>query len=103
MAMTQETLDRRRRIGSNIHMARWNRGWTLRDLAERSGVPDSTLSRYERGRSTPGADELVAIAEALETSPHDLLGWEDEATRAFLQGLIPADAGPFRHLARLAS
>lgn len=73
MAMTQDVLARRRRIGSNIHMTRWNRGWTLRDLAERSGIPDSTLSRYERGKSAPGADELVAIAEALETTPNDLL------------------------------
>jgi transcriptional regulator with XRE-family HTH domain len=60
-------------LGAKVHMLRWTRRWTLKDLASKTGIPESTLSRYERGRTKPGQDELVALAVALETTPNDLL------------------------------
>lgn len=89
-------------LGVKIHMLRFTRGWTLKDLAEKSGIAQSTLSRYERGRSVPDVEGIRALAVAFETTPNALLDW-DEATRAFLQGWVPANADPFRPLARMAS
>jgi transcriptional regulator with XRE-family HTH domain len=41
-------------------------GYSLRELAGRSGVAKSTLSRIERGLHTPRADTLARIARALD-------------------------------------
>jgi transcriptional regulator with XRE-family HTH domain len=41
-----------------------------------SGVPISTISSYETGRMIPGIHNLVALADALETSIDDYIGHE---------------------------
>ena len=38
-----------RRLGRAIYLARQRRGWTQRELAERSGIDQGTISRLERG------------------------------------------------------
>lgn len=45
------------------------------ELAERSGVSQTTVFQYEDGTQTPGADKLFALAEALGCTPNDLIGW----------------------------
>jgi transcriptional regulator with XRE-family HTH domain len=40
-------------------------GMSLRELARRTGIDASALSRYERGRKTPRADTVETIAAAL--------------------------------------
>lgn len=51
------------------------RGWTLTDLAERSAVPLSTLSRYENSkkRIQPDHDNIVALARAFEMDANKIL------------------------------
>lgn len=58
---------RRKRHGRLMHILRWDRGWNLRDLEERSGVPIATLSRYERKGVIP-SDRLESIAGAFDLS-----------------------------------
>ncbi len=54
-------------IGLRIWQARRRRGLSLRELAERIGtVSHTTLSKYERGESTPDSATLIAIAQALQ-------------------------------------
>lgn len=55
----------RRELGRRVRLARIERGWTLRDLSEASGVSTSQLSSIERGTHLPSLDSLVAIAQAL--------------------------------------
>ena len=40
------------------------------------GVNITTIVEYEDGSTTPGADEVFAIADALRCTPDDLLGWK---------------------------
>lgn len=47
-----------------IRRARLRAGLTLRQLAERAGTSNSTLSAYESGRVVPRADTLTRIVEA---------------------------------------
>lgn len=46
------------------------------ELAQRMGVSTMTVTSYEGGSMTPGADKLFAMAEALECTPHELIGWK---------------------------
>ena len=56
----------------NLYERRRQLGYSLRQLADRSGVPKSTLSRYERGETNPTPVRLVRLAKALATSPGHL-------------------------------
>ncbi len=52
-------------LGRRIRRRRGELGWSLRDLAERTGVSASFLSQVERGQGSPSLATLQAIAEAL--------------------------------------
>ena len=56
------------RLGGAVRLLRQRRGWTQRELAARSGVSDSTLSRLERGHP----DELSVAAIRRVASAIDL-------------------------------
>ena len=49
---------------------------TRRELAEKAGVSLDTVQRCASGEQVPGADKLFAMADALECTPNDLLGWK---------------------------
>lgn len=63
----------RRELGRQVRLVRIERGWTLRDLSEASGVSVSQLSSIERGTHLPSVESLVAIAGALGSKPSDWL------------------------------
>lgn len=48
---------------------------TQEQLAQRVGVTAPQVSDWERGVATPMLDKLLALVDALECSPNDLLGW----------------------------
>ena len=62
----------RTELGRQIRLARADRGWTLKELSESSGVSVSQLSSIERGTHLPSLDSLVLIASALHQNPS---GW----------------------------
>lgn len=59
------TLDRAT-FGRRLHAARKQLRWTLADLAERSGVSITTISRAERGQLALGYENFSALARALK-------------------------------------
>jgi DNA-binding NtrC family response regulator len=59
----------RRELGRHIRIARTERGWTLKELSEASGVSVSQLSSIERGAHLPSLESLLAIATALGAKP----------------------------------
>lgn len=52
--------------GAAIRRLRHAKGWTLAELGTRAGVPLSTLSKVELGRTALGYDVLVRLCQALE-------------------------------------
>jgi len=60
-------------LGRQIRIARTQRGWTLRELSERSTVSVSQLSSVERGAHLPSMESLLLIASALGERPSDWL------------------------------
>jgi transcriptional regulator with XRE-family HTH domain len=53
-------------FGAAIRRLRTERGWTLRDLSERSKISQSALSRVETGQITLSFDRAHALARALD-------------------------------------
>jgi transcriptional regulator with XRE-family HTH domain len=66
------------RARHRLRALRTERSWTLDELARRSGVNASTISRMETGRRRIALDHLAALAGALGTSVDDLLRASDE-------------------------
>jgi len=63
-------------LGRRMKLARTERGWTLRQLSEASGISVSQLSSIERGAHLPSLESLLGIAQALDATPS---GWLSEA------------------------
>jgi transcriptional regulator with XRE-family HTH domain len=60
-------------MGRAIQVVRTDRGWSRKDLAERTGLSYSFLSEIENGVKTPSSRTFAVIAEALDVSPGALL------------------------------
>lgn len=59
-------------LSRKIYDRRKHLGYSLRELAKLSGVPRSSLSRYERGEQVPERERICRIASALNTAPGNL-------------------------------
>ncbi len=72
-------------LGSYLNQVRNERGYSLRDVADRSGVSATEISRIETGkRLKPSPDVLRAVADALVVSYPFLLqlaGYLDDPVR----------------------
>jgi XRE family transcriptional regulator, aerobic/anaerobic benzoate catabolism transcriptional regulator len=65
-------------LGRRARARRLEKGWTLRDVAERSGVSPRFLVELESGRGNISVRRLADVARALETTPAALLAEDDE-------------------------
>ena len=58
------------RIGRMIATARRNKGWSLRQLSNDTGISHTWLLKLERGEYlTPAPDLLIHVADALGVDP----------------------------------
>ena len=60
------------------------KGWNQSELARRSGMRPSNVSNYLRGSNVPNPKQLAKLADALGTTPGDILnvGGEMEAPKS---------------------
>ncbi|HEX6542237.1 MAG TPA: XRE family transcriptional regulator [Ktedonobacterales bacterium] len=64
-------------LGHRIRQLRGGRGWTLDELAERSGVSRAMLSKIERGENNPTLVVAVKIALAFGMTTSQLIDVEE--------------------------
>lgn len=73
-------------IARRLRLERDTRGWSMADLAERSGVSKATISKIERHEMSPTAVILVRLAGAFDLTLAGLLlraeGGDDRLSRA---------------------
>ena len=62
-----------KRIGFNLLKQRRLKGWTQEQLAERSGVSRSRISKMENGKENFNIESLLLIAQSLEIDFIELL------------------------------
>src|SRR5262252_9735097 len=106
MSIITDTLDAR--LGARIKLERERRGWSLTELAQRSGVSRAMINKVERGEASPTASLLGRLSGAFgltlstllartETSragrlvrAGDQLRWTDPATGYVRRQVAPA-------------
>lgn len=65
-------------MGQKIYDLRNQKGMTLEELGTKVGVGKSTVRKWENGIiANMKRDKIAKVAEALETSPAYLMGWEE--------------------------
>lgn len=60
-------------VGAAVHAHRSARGWSMRELARRTGVSQPFISKLEAGDQLPSIPTLYDLAAALEVAPSALL------------------------------
>jgi transcriptional regulator with XRE-family HTH domain len=70
-------------LGRRLLAARKQLGWTLAELAERSGVSITTISRAERGQLALGYENFSALARALQMDLSAMFSEAGVAARPF--------------------
>jgi transcriptional regulator with XRE-family HTH domain len=65
-------------LGRILRDLRNHRGWTLKEMSERSGIPVSTLSKVERDKLTLTYDKLLQLSQKLNIRISELFA-EGEA------------------------
>lgn len=68
-----------RGLGERIRQARLERGWSIRQLGDRTGLSRSRLSRWERGFSSPGVAEAERLGKVLNFAVKPVR-WNEELT-----------------------
>ena len=66
-------MDMRKLVGWNVERLRRAQGMTQEQLAERSGFSQQYISGLENGRRNPTVVTLYEIADALGSTPVELL------------------------------
>ena len=61
-------------LHENLRLKRKERGLSQESLAEQLHVVRQTISKWEKGISVPDSEQLIKIAEILETTVSELLG-----------------------------
>lgn len=67
---------RRNRFAANFKALRTSAGLNQHTLAKLLGIAQPAVARYESGVREPDLDDLMTIADKLNTTPNDLLGFE---------------------------
>ena len=66
-------LDLLRSLGQRARARRLERGWTLREVAQRSGLSPRFLVQLEAGRGNISVRRLADLAKALDLLPEALI------------------------------
>src|SRR5689334_23781379 len=64
-------------VGPRLRSVRKQRGVTLVELSERTGISKSTLSRLENGQRRPTLELLLLLAQTYRVPLDDLVGAPD--------------------------
>ena len=66
-------------LSSKLELRRRQLNMTLLEVANKVGVTESTVQRWESGSiKTLRHERIVKLAEALDVTPSYLMGWDDE-------------------------
>jgi XRE family transcriptional regulator, aerobic/anaerobic benzoate catabolism transcriptional regulator len=82
-----------RSLGRRARARRLERGWTLREVAERSGVSPRFLVQLEAGRGNISVLRLADVARALEVTPAALIALPSERSEPIVALLGLRGAG----------
>jgi len=71
----------KKELGERIRAARASKGWKQKHLAAQVDVEPITVSRWERGATSPDIDVISLVAEATGKPLNYFLGAEEETVQ----------------------
>lgn len=81
----------------NIKTLREAQGLSQDELAKKTGYTSrSSIAKIEKGEVDLPRSKIIAFAEALNTTPGRLMGWEDESTKEWEPKLTAKDERDIR-------
>ena len=102
MQPTDAIAEALQRVGPRLRQVRELRGLTLTDVADRTGISKSTLSRLETGQRRPTLELLLPLAATFRVPLDDLVGAPEvgdprirlKARRVHGRTVVPLTQGP---------
>lgn len=90
--------------GDRIQYLRKQKGLTLEELGDLTGVGKSTVKKWESGAiANMRRDKLAAVAKALGVTPEYLMGWnESDRAQVTIPNLFPIELKRFPLLGEIA-
>ena len=83
------------KVGKAIALLRKRAGFTQKDLADRIGISDKAVSKWERGLGLPDVSILTRLSILLDTDPESLLAGDVFHHEEEWAGLLYLDENPF--------
>ena len=71
-------VDVEREIGTRVRLARLAKNMSQQELGAEFGLSFQQIQKYEKGTNRVAGSRLTQLAETLNTTPHELLGWKRE-------------------------
>ena len=78
-------------VGNRIKLARKAAGLTQKQLADRLGISPVNISQLENNARAPKFETLKRIAEALGTTPRDMVYYDSDIARRHLESIDASD------------
>ena len=85
--MNEDALSPRdKTIGQNLENARAERGCSIEDLAEWTGIAKEEIQLFEKGAKSLDPQSLDSICKALNVAPESIIGRKEQPSPVKLQG-----------------
>lgn len=86
-------------VKSIIRSRREELGLTMKEVADKVGVSEGTISRWESGDiQNMKRDKIASLAKALDMSPAVIMGWEEPSPSKNTQMLADKDMITIYHI-----
>lgn len=80
-------------IRNLLRSKRLEKNFTMRELADKIGVSEATISRWESGDiENMRRDKISALAKTLDISPSAIMGWEDDHSEKTTPTIVAASS-----------
>lgn len=70
------TEEERIEYAKSLNVLRKSKGWTLKRMEELTGIPNQTISRYERGINEPTIFQAYKIAKLFDVTIEEMIQGE---------------------------
>lgn len=64
-------------FGLKLKKLRKQLGLFQKEIADELGVAQNTISSWEKGKTEPNIEQIIKLAEILNTTPNELQGFEN--------------------------
>ena len=78
-----------KKFGQFILQLRKEKGWTQLELAEKMGVTDKAVSKWERDLSCPDVNTIPKLAECFDISVDELMQVKADSQKADKKNIMP--------------